>query len=94
MEDSAAGAEVHQYTEITESAQGSPHPDLPASRSTKGYCKSCGSNIGEYFNSWQKITGSYYVPALLGSYRSLLRHSGKQKGESQHKFRVREILIL
>jgi hypothetical protein len=61
----------------------SPHPDTPSSRSTEGFCKNCGSNIGEYYNSWHKVTGSYYVPALLGSYKSLLRRSGKQKAASR-----------
>lgn len=53
--------------------------EQPVDRSTKGYCTNCGSNIGEFFNSWHRITGSYYMPALLGSYRSLLKTTGKQK---------------
>jgi hypothetical protein len=67
--------------ENTEDA--SPSPDSPRNLSTTGFCKNCGTNIGEYYNSWHKITGSYYVPALLGSYRSLLRSSGKQKSASR-----------
>lgn len=61
----------------------SPRPDTPMIRSTKGFCKNCGTNIGEYYNSWHKVTGSYYVPALLGSYRSLLKNSGQQKPASR-----------
>jgi hypothetical protein len=67
--------------ESTEDA--SPSPDTPINRSTTGFCKNCGTNIGEYYNSWHKITGSYYVPALLGSYRSRLKSSGKQKSASR-----------
>jgi hypothetical protein len=61
----------------------SPHPDTPKSQSTKGFCRNCGTNIGEFFNAWHKVTGSYYMPALLGSYRSLLKSSGKQKAASR-----------
>ncbi|KAF1911609.1 hypothetical protein BDU57DRAFT_590883 [Ampelomyces quisqualis] len=61
----------------------SPRPDTPRSRSTKGFCKNCGSNIGEYYNSWHKVTRTYYMPALLGSYRNLLKSSGKQKAASR-----------
>jgi hypothetical protein len=61
----------------------SPRPETPKSQSTKGFCKNCGTNIGEFYNSWHKVTGSYYVPALLGSYRSLLKSSGKQKAASR-----------
>jgi hypothetical protein len=69
---------------VIESAQdASPPFDTPVNRSTKGFCKNCGSNIGEYYNSWRKVTGSYYVPTLLGSYRSLLKSCGKQKAASR-----------
>jgi hypothetical protein len=61
----------------------SPRPDMYGNRSTKGFCKNCGSNIGEYYNSWHKVTSSYYMPALLGSYQSLLKSSGKQKAASR-----------
>lgn len=55
----------------------------PANRSTQGFCRNCRSNVGEFYNSWHKITGSYYVPALAASYRSLLKHAGKQKAASK-----------
>jgi hypothetical protein len=74
---------VPKVTEVVESAHdASPRLDTPTSRSTKGFCKNCGTNIGEYYNSWHKVTGSYYMPALLGSYQSLLRNSGEQKAAS------------
>jgi hypothetical protein len=78
IEETSAVADVPNGTESA-----SPHPDTPRSQSTKGFCKNCGTNIGEFYNSWHKVTGSYYVPALLGSYRSLLKSNGKQKAASR-----------
>lgn len=71
--------------QVVESAEreASSCPGTPINRSTKGFCKNCGTNIGEYYNSWHKVTGSYYVPALLSSYRSLLKRSGRQKAASR-----------
>jgi hypothetical protein len=75
-------AEANPAAVVENIEDGSPSPDSTPNRSTTGFCKNCGTNIGEYYNSWHKITGSYYVPALLGSHRSLLRSSGKQKSAS------------
>ncbi|KAL5113307.1 hypothetical protein ACEQ8H_008820 [Pleosporales sp. CAS-2024a] len=61
----------------------SSRPDTPTNRSTKGFCKTCGTSVGEYYNSWHKITKSYYGPALLGSYHSLLIPTGRQKPASR-----------
>ena len=60
----------------------SPQPETPVNRSTIAYCKKCDGKIGEFYNSWHKATSSYYSPALLGSYRSLLRTSGQRKEAS------------
>lgn len=60
----------------------SPDGDFPVTRSTKGFCKKCSAQVGEFYNGWVKITGTYYLPALLGSYNSLLRESGRQKAAS------------
>ncbi|KAH5608542.1 hypothetical protein HBI45_080910 [Parastagonospora nodorum] len=70
---------------VVESAEreASSRPGTPINRSTKGFCKNCGTNIGEYYNSWHKVTKSYYAPALLSSYRSLLKRSGRQKAASR-----------
>jgi len=48
-----------------------PQPDDEdgGSRSAIGQCKKCQSDVGEFFNSWIKVTGSYYLPAMVGSYR-------------------------
>ncbi|ORY04006.1 hypothetical protein BCR34DRAFT_627159 [Clohesyomyces aquaticus] len=54
-------------------------PLSPASRSTTGRCRRCKNDVGEFYNSWHKITGSYYLPALLGSYSSRLQPNGRQK---------------
>jgi hypothetical protein len=87
IDESGAAAEVPppEGTEEVESVElvTSARPDTSTNRSTKGFCKNCGTNIGEYYNSWHKVTGSYYVPALLGSYRSLLKNSGQQKPASR-----------
>jgi hypothetical protein len=78
---------IEQSTPIPEvpsvTKDDSPRPATFKCQSTKGFCRNCGTNIGEFFNSWHKVTGSYYVPALLGSYRSLLKSSGKQKAASR-----------
>lgn len=67
IEVSASGAEIPKTIEIAESSdEASPRSESPFSRSTTGFCKSCGSNIGEYLNSWHKVTNSYYVPVRNG----------------------------
>jgi len=43
--------------------------DAPLARSTEGFCRSCRHQIGEFYNSWVRVTGSYYLPALESSYR-------------------------
>lgn len=76
--------------EIAESAdEGSPRPanspqlQTPGDCSTTAFCKNCDGKIGEFYNSWHKVTSSYSSPALLGSYRSLLRASGQKKEASE-----------
>ncbi|CAO2656674.1 Nn.00g054770.m01.CDS01 [Neocucurbitaria sp. VM-36] len=70
--------------EIAESAdEGSPRPDSPVQRTTEGFCRNCCNKIGEFYNSWHRVTGSYFVPALLGSYRSLLEITGREKAASK-----------
>lgn len=82
--DGTAMVDVQQSTADLESAGNvSPRPASPVSRSTKGYCKTCDNSIGDFYNSWYKITGSYYVPALLGSYSVTLKSTGKQKPASK-----------
>jgi hypothetical protein len=46
-----------------------PDDEDGESRSTIGQCRKCESDVGEFFNSWIKVTGSYYLPAMAGSYR-------------------------
>lgn len=45
--------------------------DAPGARSTEAFCGSavCGRKIGEFYNSWIRVTGSYFLPALEASYR-------------------------
>lgn len=59
-----------------------PDGDFPVTRSTKGFCKKCSTQVGEFYNGWAKITGTYYLPVMLGSYNSLLKESGRQKAAS------------
>ncbi|KAH7372369.1 hypothetical protein BKA66DRAFT_443712 [Pyrenochaeta sp. MPI-SDFR-AT-0127] len=83
VDEGCADDKSPQAADTAESVdQASPH-DLPISRSTKGFCRSCKNNIGDFYNSWHKVTGSYFVPALLGSYQSLLNRAGKQKAASK-----------
>lgn len=57
---------------------GSPaRPETPVSRSTTAFCRNCDTKVGEFYNSWNKTTSDNYSPALLGSYRSLLRKSDR-----------------
>lgn len=69
-----------KVVEVAESVDNdSPRPPSPVDRSTKGVCRRCGSMAGEFYNSWLKITNSYHLPTLPGSYRSFLREHGRQK---------------
>jgi hypothetical protein len=55
-----------------------------ASRSTVAHCLACKASFGEFFNSWRKVTGSYYLPSLAGSYSITGLHAkGKPKPASQ-----------
>src|SRR5690242_4342457 len=75
---------------IAESAdEGSPEPEGSSqfqktiNPSVAAFCRTCNGRIGEFCNSWHKVTSSYYSPALLGSYRSLLRVSDQRKQASE-----------
>ncbi|KAH8732891.1 hypothetical protein GQ44DRAFT_601623 [Phaeosphaeriaceae sp. PMI808] len=86
VEETTEAAEITNPEKVTESAQNqnaSSRSNTPFNRSTKAFCCKCGSNLGEFYNLWHKVTGSYYVPALLASYSSLLKNSGKQKAASR-----------
>lgn len=70
----AAARSVRESTTISESQPEaeadaeSQSSDEDVSRSTNGFCRKCNSNIGEFYNGWIKITNTYYLPALVGSY--------------------------
>jgi hypothetical protein len=82
--DENAGTGAQPVVEIADSAdEPSPCPGSPINHSTKGFCRNCRNCVGNFYNSWTKITGSYFVPALLGSYSSTLRPTGKQKAASK-----------
>lgn len=76
---SNAPADVSVVAEPVERIEEIPVADSPGNRSTKGYCQNCNCHLGDFYNSWCRVTGSYYVPALRGSYTSRLKKSGKQK---------------
>ncbi|KAF2874826.1 hypothetical protein BDV95DRAFT_591600 [Massariosphaeria phaeospora] len=81
--DAEVEADGTMAVEVAESIDnGSPRPQSPASRSTTGFCRRCLKPIGQFFNSWHKVTGTYYLPAMLGSYTSSLAQRGKQKAAS------------
>ncbi|KAI4957453.1 hypothetical protein J4E86_004591 [Alternaria arbusti] len=69
--------------EVVESADEVSPPSPPTNRATKAYCKNCQKCIGDFYNSWYKVTGSYFVPAMLGSYSSTLQPMGKLKAASK-----------
>ncbi|KAJ5059634.1 hypothetical protein J3E72DRAFT_242667 [Bipolaris maydis] len=52
-------------------------------RSTKGYCQHCRTHVGDFYNSWSRITGTLHVPALLGSYSSRLKSVGSPEPASK-----------
>lgn len=52
-------------------------------RSTTAHCRHCKASIGDFYNSWHRVTGSYFVPALLGCYTHLLQNTGKVKAASK-----------
>jgi hypothetical protein len=82
----AAPSKVVEIAESADEAsprpESSPQPETPINRSSTAFCKKCDGKIGEFYNSWHKTTSSYYSPALLGSYRSLLRTSEQRKEAS------------
>jgi len=52
------------------------------SRSAIGQCRKCHADIGEFFNSWIKVTATYFLPALPASYRLVGVTPGKQRPAS------------
>jgi hypothetical protein len=38
------------------------------SRSTTAFCSRCGHCIGQFYNSWIRMSSLFYQPALEGSY--------------------------
>ncbi|KAF2682413.1 hypothetical protein K458DRAFT_419807 [Lentithecium fluviatile CBS 122367] len=78
--DSGEDTEVLEVPESVDND--SPRPASPISRSTKAFCKRCGGEVGDFFNSWIKVTNSYSLPALLGSYSSRLKEQGRLRTAS------------
>jgi hypothetical protein len=68
--------------QVAETVHGGSLSPAPVSRSTVGYCKRCEAAVGEWYNEWHKITGTYYLPTLLGSYSSRLRARSGHKPAS------------
>ncbi|KAF2088116.1 hypothetical protein K490DRAFT_64790 [Saccharata proteae CBS 121410] len=57
--------------------------DLDVTRSTTAFCVRCQASLGNFYNAWFKITNSYYLPALRGSYDCAgLRPAGKERAAS------------
>ncbi|KAI2478033.1 hypothetical protein Ptr902_10716 [Pyrenophora tritici-repentis] len=84
VRDNTVMAEMQQAMAAMGSAEeASFRPASPISHSTRGFCKTCDNIVGDFYNSWHRITGSYYVPALLGSYSISLKSTGKQKAASK-----------
>lgn len=49
-----------------------------------GQCKHCHADIGEFFNSWIKVTGSYYMPVMVGSYQLVNLQTSNPKPASSN----------
>ncbi|KAF2850700.1 hypothetical protein T440DRAFT_498890 [Plenodomus tracheiphilus IPT5] len=76
-------ADQSMLSHTVERIEDTSDPGLPANRSTKGYCQNCTAYLGDFYNSWYRVTSSYYIPALRASFKSLLKESGKQKAASR-----------
>ena len=71
--ESAHSAAVNRYAD---------HHDADPT-STIARCKACGADFGEFYNGWLKVTGSYYLPSRVGTYRITGLHpKGKPKPAS------------
>jgi hypothetical protein len=62
-----------------ESVSASESEPAPAPAATTGSCKNCQGLVGHFFNSWDRITNTYFLPSMISSYESKLRPHGKQK---------------
>lgn len=60
-------------------SQSEDEPD-DITRSVTAVCKRCGKDVAEMYNAFIQITGSYFMPAMPGSYSiTSLDRKGKSK---------------
>jgi len=56
---------------------------------TQGFCRYCyTTEVGDFYNSWYRVTKNYFLPSLAGSYNSLLvleKEQSTASGESAVK---------
>ena len=82
-EASAAAVAVAAKTGSDNADEGASPLGSPMNRSTIAYCRQCNTTIGDFYNSWHKVTGSYFIPALPASYTHQLQKTGKVKAASK-----------
>jgi len=79
VSDSPIVIDFQAYDSALDQAQ-EPSGDDTLTRSTKAHCRKCHQCIGEFYNGWLKITGSYFLPALADSYSTPdIRFNGREK---------------
>lgn len=55
-------------TDRPQSADGPEALPPGAEKGTQGTCKKCDFVVGSFINLFQKVSGTYYLPSLPGSY--------------------------
>ncbi|KAF2750564.1 hypothetical protein M011DRAFT_474081 [Sporormia fimetaria CBS 119925] len=63
-----------QRTDVATSIEG---PPVGACKPVRALCKRCVIHVGDFFNRFHRISGTYYLPVLLGSWTSKLRPSSE-----------------
>ncbi|KAI9694402.1 MAG: hypothetical protein M1822_000018 [Bathelium mastoideum] len=58
---------------------------MAASSSVRGACQRCGAVFAEFYNAFTRVTGSYYMPSLVGSASTTgLVATGRTKSAAAH----------
>jgi len=80
LSDSPIVIDSQAYDSALDQAQEPSGDDTLISRFTKAHCRKCHRCIGEFYNGWLKITGSYFLPALADAYSTHdIRRSGRER---------------
>ncbi|KAI9695609.1 MAG: hypothetical protein M1820_008534 [Bogoriella megaspora] len=63
-----ASPPYHDASKGPASPSRAEEPSASTHQTVRGACHRCGAVVGEFFNSFIQVTGSYYLPALVGSF--------------------------